>query len=196
MDKDKLKGLFKSLLSKKYIANLLVLMAIGVMALIVSSNFFMKDTRTKNIYSDPTENVLVQQNNQPMMEEEVVEHRLKEILQKIQGVGEVEVMVTFEMGTEIIPASNTTKSTDTTEEKDSGGGTRVVASENITETVVVANEGNGHKPLVLKEIKPQVNGVIVVAEGAENIEVKVKLYEAVKTVLQVPGHKVEVYSKK
>ncbi|AOY78398.1 stage III sporulation protein AG [Clostridium formicaceticum] len=188
--------MLKNLLSKKYIANLLVLMAIGVMALIVSSNFFMKDSRTKNIYSDPTEDVLVQQSSQPMMEEEVVEHRLKEILQSIRGVGEVEVMVTFEMGTEIIPASNTTKSTDTTEEKDSGGGTRVVASENITETVVVANEANGHKPLVLKEIKPQVNGVIVVAEGADSVEVKAKLYEAVKTVLQVPGHKVEVYSKK
>lgn len=196
MENNKLFNLLKELVSKKYIANILVLLAIAIMALIVSGDFFSRDAKTKNISNDPLGDVLVQQTQQQMTEEELVEYRLKNILKNIQGVGEVEVMVTFEMSTEIIPASNTTKSMDTTEEKDSGGGTRVIASESVTETVVVANEANLHKPLVLKEIKPQVNGVIVVAEGAENVEVKARLYDAVKTVLQIPGHKVQVYSKK
>lgn len=196
MDSNKLINILKELVSKKYIANFLVILAIAVMALIVSKDFFVKDSNSENIYNDPIEEVLVQQTHQQMTEEELVEFRLKNILKNIKGVGEVEVMVTFEMGTEIIPASNTTKSEDTTEERDSGGGTRIISSENVTETVVIANETNGHKPLVLKEIKPMVNGVIVVAEGAENVEVKAKLYDAVKTVLQIPGHKVQVYPKK
>ncbi|SES70942.1 stage III sporulation protein AG [Natronincola peptidivorans] len=195
MDKDKLKGMIKEFLSKKYIANILVLLAIAIMALIVSSDFLTKDTKTKNSFNEPLGDVLVQGTNIQMTEEEIVEYRLKNILQSIGGVGAVEVMITFEMGTEIIPASNTTKSTDTTEEKDASGGTRVIASDNVTETIVVANEANTHRPLVLKEIKPKVNGVIVVAEGAEDVVIKAKLYDAVKTVLQVPGHKVQVYSK-
>lgn len=48
---------------------------------------------------------------------------------------------------------------------------------------------------MLREIKPQVRGVIVVAEGAEDIEVKMRLYDAVKTVLQVSGDRVQVYAK-
>lgn len=104
-------------------------------------------------------------------------------------------MITFEMGSEIVPALNTVESRDTTEEKDSNGGTRTLNSESITTNTVISSESGGNKPLVLKEIKPQVNGVIVVAEGAQDVEVKAKLYEAVKTVLQVPGHRVQVYPK-
>ncbi|SDK51284.1 stage III sporulation protein AG [Natronincola ferrireducens] len=190
-----LNDILKELFSKKYMANILVLLAIALMALIVSSDFLSRDSKTRNTYEDPLGDVLVQQPQQAMTEEEIVEYRLKRILETIRGVGEVEVMITLEMGSEIIPASNSTRSADTTEEKDSNGGTRTMISESTTETIVIANEPSGHKPLVLKEIKPQVNGVIVVAEGAENIEVKAKLYDAVKTVLQVPGHKVQVYSK-
>ena len=127
-------------------------------------------------------------------EEEIIEGRLKEILQKIKGSGEVEVMVTFELGPEIIPASNTVESKDTTEEKDANGGVRTVISESITQNLVTTNSTSGNSPLVLKEIKPQVRGVIVVAEGAEDAEVKMQLYDAVKTVLQISGNKVQVYA--
>lgn len=113
----------------------------------------------------------------------------------MRGVGKVEVMITLEMGSEIIPASNTVNTNNTTEEKDSNGGVRVMTSQSSTQNIVTSNTGNSQKPMVLKEIKPQVNGVIVVAEGAENIEIKAKLYDAVKTVLQVPGHRVQIYPK-
>ncbi|MCC5909941.1 MAG: stage III sporulation protein AG [Clostridiaceae bacterium] len=196
MDNNKWKNGFKEILSKKYIANILVLLAVAVMALIVSNDFLVKDSGSKNFSKDPLDDVLVQQVQQPKTEEEIVEYRLKKILENIRGAGEVEVMITFEMGSEIIPASNTTRSTDTTEENDSGGGTRVIESESITETVVVSNDPGENRPLVLKEIKPQINGVVVVAEGADDIEVKANLYNAVRTVLQVPGHRVQVYSKK
>lgn len=196
MKDDKFKKIINDLLSKKHIANILVLLAVAIMTLIVSTDVFTKTLKPKATYNDSLENVFVKEDLKPRTDEELVEYRLKNILEKIRGTGEVQVMVTFEMGTEIIPASNVTRSTDTTEEKDSGGGTRIIASENIVESIVVTNETNGNKPLVLKEIKPQINGVIVVADGAEDIIVKERLYDAVKTVLQIPGHKVQVYSKK
>ncbi len=186
---------FKKVLSKKYIANLLVLLAVAVMALIISGDFFSLKPVSNNNLSGQEDQKVQASSAVNLSEEELVEHRLKRILEEIKGAGQVEVMITFEMGSEIVPALNTVESRDTTEEKDSNGGTRTLNSESITTNTVISSESGGNKPLVLKEIKPQVNGVIVVAEGAQDVEVKAKLYEAVKTVLQVPGHRVQVYPK-
>ncbi|KAB3537380.1 stage III sporulation protein AG [Alkaliphilus pronyensis] len=190
---EKWRDSFKKLLSKKYVANLIVLIAAAIMVLIISGDFSFKATPSKNINHNSLEDTLVEEVNSNKTEEDIVEARLKKILEAIRGAGNIEVMVTFEMGSEIIPAFNTTKSTDTTEERDSNGGTRVVISNNTTESIATTNHNSGNNPLVIKEIKPQIKGVIVVAEGADDLKVKSQLYEAVKTVLQIPGHRVEIY---
>lgn len=196
MNLKKINEFIRDMLSKKYIANIIVLLAVAIMALIFTGDFKAKDSSAKNVDKKSTGDMFVQENMRVETEEEIVETRLKEILQKIKGSGEVEVMVTFEMGSEIIPASNTVETNDATEEKDSNGGIRTVVSRNTTENIVTTNDNTGNKPLVLKEIKPQVKGVIVVAEGADDIEVKMQLYEAIKTLLQVPGNRVQVYTRK
>jgi len=195
MDMNKIGERLKELVSKKHVANIIVVMAVLVIALIAYSDFFIKSSTNNNSPGIIQDDVFVQTTDRDMTEEEVLEGKLKSILESMQGVGQAEVMITLEMGSEIIPASNTVQSYDTTEEKDSNGGVRQMTSQSSTENIVTSNNGNSQKPLVLKEIKPLINGVIVVAEGAENIEVKAKLYDAVKTVLQVPGHKVQIYSK-
>lgn len=184
----------KELISKKYVANIVVLLAIAIIALIFTSDFFGKASDVKNSLKKTGGDTLVQENDMLKTEEAVIEERLKQILGKISGAGEVEVMITFDMGSEIIPASNTVKTEDASEEKDASGGVRTVQSQNLTENIVISND-NTAKPLVLKEIKPQIRGVIVVAEGADDIEVKMRLYDAVKTVLQVSGDRVQVYAK-
>ena len=102
-------------------------------------------------------------------------------------------MVNLEDTAERIPAFNTTTINENTNENDSGGGAREVMREDLKQEVVTAN---GDSMMIIKEVKPNVKGVIVVAEGAEDILVKEKLYSAVKTVLGIAGNKVEVYSSK
>ena len=41
----------------------------------------------------------------------------------------------------------------------------------------------------------KIKGVIVVASGASDPDVKELLYDAVKTSLQISGHQVEIYEK-
>ena len=195
MDMDEIKKFLKELISKKYVANIMVILAVAVIALIFSSEFLAKDSSYKNNIKETLGDTLVQEDTFLKTEEEIIEARLKEILEKIKGSGKVEVMVTFELGAEIVPALNTVESKDTTEEKDANGGVRTVTSQNITENIVTVGGTSGNNPMVLKEIKPQVRGVIVVAEGAEDPEVKMRLYDAVKTVLQVSANKVQVYSR-
>lgn len=123
----------------------------------------------------------------------LLEVKLEDALSQLKGVNKVKVMITLEDTVEKIPAFNTTKNNETTNEIDSQGGTREIIRDDMTIQVVTSNEGG---LVVLKEIKPTVKGVIVIADGAEDIEIKEMLYEAVKTVLGIPGNKVEVYSSK
>ncbi|KAB3527573.1 stage III sporulation protein AG [Alkaliphilus serpentinus] len=184
----------KKLLQKKYVANLLVVITAGILLLIFFSDFGASSRTQNNSNRQYNDEILVNSEGQKT-DEEIVEGRLKRILQEIKGAGEVEVMITFEIGSEMVAAMNTVTSTDKTEEKDANGGTRVVTSESTTGNIATINDSSGNKPLVIKEIMPQIKGVIVVAEGADDIQVKSMLYEAVKTVLQVPGHKVQIYTK-
>lgn len=195
MKMKEIKELLKELISRKNVANIIVVLAVAVIALIFSSDLLVKNSSSKTNVKETSGDTFVQQDSIFKTEEEIVEARLKEILEQIKGSGKVEVMVTFEMGPEIVPASNTVETRDTTEEKDANGGVRIVTSENLTENVVTTNDNKGNNPLVIKEIKPQIRGVIVVAEGAEDAQVKMQLYDAVKTVLQISANRVQVYAK-
>ncbi len=121
------------------------------------------------------------------------EQRLKEILSAIKGAGKVEVMVTYSSGKEIIPAMNTVESTTTTEEEDSSGGTRIINQTDINSQPSTFNDTEGSKPIILKEVEPEIKGVIIISEGAEDIRVKMELMKAVQVALGVKPNQVEVF---
>ena len=50
-------------------------------------------------------------------------------------------------------------------------------------------------PVVLRTEKPKVRGVLVVAKGVDNIQVKAMVKEAVIRLLDVPAHRVSVSPK-
>lgn len=120
-----------------------------------------------------------------------LENRLIRILQKLKGVGNVDVMITLEDSIEKIPASNITKTTESTRETDSEGGLREINREDTNTQIVNSQSGS---LITIKEVNPTIKGVIVVAEGAEDPIVLETLYEAVKTVLGINGNRVQIYS--
>lgn len=187
----KIKKYLEKVGDKKFIYNLFIILIIGIILLIIA-NIFMEqkkdpkiDIELEKTFDNPAINDLDYGS--------ILEVKLEEILSQLKGVNKVKVMITLEDTIEKIPAFNTTKNNETTSEVDSQGGTREIIREDMTIQAVTGGEGS---LIVLKEIKPTVKGVIVIAEGAENLEVKETIYEAVKTVLGIPGNKVEVYSSK
>ncbi|GFN35448.1 sporulation stage III protein AG [Tepidimicrobium xylanilyticum] len=192
MDKllERMKEYLNKLDNKELIRNLFIILIIGII-LIILADIFIKDKK------DNISTLQLERNNDIKSNESdygaILEEKLENILSQLKGVGAVKVMITLEDTVEKIPAFNTTKNNETTSEVDSQGGTREIVREDMTIQVVTSNEGS---LVVLKEIKPTVRGVIVIAEGAEDIRVKEMLYEAVKTVLGVPGNKVEIYASK
>lgn len=114
------------------------------------------------------------------------EARLKNALSQIKGAGKVEVMLTYENGRELVPAL----STDT--QSSSQAGDQVSNSE-ATRPVTLSKSGE-EEPIVLKEVEPKIRGVIVIAQGADDIKVRMDLARAVSKVLDVTMDRIEVFT--
>lgn len=128
--------------------------------------------------------------------EAAYESELQSILQKIVGVGEVEVLVTIESTEEVTVDKNYKDSQQMTTERDTNGATRNISEVSRSGEVVLYQVSGDQKPLVLKVIRPKVRGVIVVAKGAENLTVKKMITEAVERGLDVPPHRISILPRK
>jgi stage III sporulation protein AG len=117
------------------------------------------------------------------------EERLKSILARINGVGEVQVMITYAGGSELVPAYNSDSSVQSSEEINTSGTTRTTRNESESKKPVTQQDGT----VLLSEKRPEVVGVIIVAQGAQNVEVRMALIKAAQTALDVPLNKVEVF---
>lgn len=124
------------------------------------------------------------------------ENQLKEALEGINGVDDVTVVVNVDATEKKILEKNTVSSSQTTEETDPKGGKRRIENQSEDEQLVISQEGEKELPIVIETKKPEIRGVLVVAKGAENIQVKTWIIEAVTRVLDVPMHRVSVLPKK
>ncbi|MEH7522169.1 stage III sporulation protein AG [Bacillus sp. JJ1503] len=218
MDKDK--GpftLLKKWLSKddqpdkkpgKYQYLLLVLL-FGAAIMLISNMFFNDKSSNANIP--------VMNNQQEAKEEEDVpafgqkqkagndmiaayersyEAQLKEALDAIIGVEDATVVVNVDATEAKILEKNRTSKTQVTDETDREGGKRNVEDISNEEQLVITRRGEEEVPIVIETKKPKIRGVLVVAKGADNIQVKKWIIEAVTRVLDVPSHRVAVMPKK
>lgn len=189
---EKIKKHLEEMNNKKFINNLFIILLISIIFLIVA-NVFLDSNKEKPEYVIDEQ---LKEYNYDIGSDysNYLEKKLINILSKLNGVGKVNVMITLEDSVEKIAAANTTTSTEKTMENDSEGGTREVLREDLT--IQVVTKGNNDSLMVVKEVQPTVQGVIVVAEGADDPATRETLYEAVKTVLGIKANKVQVYSSK
>lgn len=116
-----------------------------------------------------------------------MEDRLKRVLSKVDGVGDVDVIINYESTAERVPAFSEDRQVSKSDSQDT-------SSETTSEKSDIATvQGNGaSEALIVKENQPEVRGVIVVAQGAEDISVRMNLLNAVTTLLNVSADKVEI----
>ncbi|ABZ82899.1 stage iii sporulation protein ag, putative [Heliomicrobium modesticaldum Ice1] len=128
-------------------------------------------------------------------QERLLSERVASAVSKIEGVGATEVVVSLAQGTQSEYATNSNANNKKIEEKDKSGGTRVTSDNTDSRTVVVVKESTAAKeqPVVVRELRYQVAGVLVVAEGARDANVRQNISRAVCTLLDIPAHKVSVF---
>ncbi|WP_338470220.1 stage III sporulation protein AG [Niallia sp. XMNu-256] len=128
--------------------------------------------------------------------ERTYESQLKEALDAIVGVDDVTVVVNVDSTETKVFEKNRNTQTQLTDETDREGGKRKVEDQSIEEQLVIIQNGEKEVPIVAETKKPEIRGVLVVAKGADNIQVKKWIVEAVTRVLDVPSHRVAVMPKK
>lgn len=108
-----------------------------------------------------------------------LESRLEDVLSQVSGAGQVKVVINVESGKETVLAMETK-----IEES---------AGKKVTEEKPLVVNG---KTIVLKELTPKITGVIIVAEGAQNISVLTKISQATQSLLNIKSNQIEILSMK
>lgn len=175
---------------KKNYYNILVAIFLCIMLLILSNSIFDSNKKNNESIEYKEQTIDIENNN---TYEAQLEKRLKNILSKVSGVGNLEVMVAIESSKEIVTKDDIIKeNSNTNEEALNGDKRQIVLDKYETNTVKI----NGDKPLILKELSPKISGVLIVAQGGGNVEIKNKLIEATNALLGIEMHKIEVLEMK
>ena len=124
---------------------------------------------------------------------ENAEIRLKELLKRVEGVGNVEVMITVKATGESIPLKDTPYEKNSSNSEEGSGTKRTDQNEKAEEGTVMVEDSDGTvKPYVIKETVPEIEGVAVLAEGGGSNEIKKEIMEAVQALFNIKAHKIKV----
>lgn len=123
---------------------------------------------------------------------QVLEQRLTQALSKVAGVGQVQVMITLKSSKELVVEREAAVTRQATNETDSQGGSRVISQVEAGDSVVYRSVGSDSEPYVVKTMLPEIEGVLVVAEGAGSGTVKCTVTAIVQALFDVEAHKVSV----
>lgn len=115
---------------------------------------------------------------------EALEKRLEEVLSLIDGAGKVRVMITLKDTGEKVVEKDTTRRTDS-----NATGTQ---GQDMTSSSVYERDGSVETPYISNELTPQVEGVLVVAQGGGNSIVKQHLLQSVMALFPLEAHKITI----
>jgi stage III sporulation protein AG len=122
-----------------------------------------------------------------------IEDNLKNILSQISGVSDVAVMITYSSEEKIIPVYDVKE--EVTVEENSDGDETNTSKKTTTEKTVAYEEIDGGKVAIVEsKISPEIIGAIITAKGLDSTNT-LKIKSAVSNTLNIPVHKVEIFSK-
>ena len=98
-----------------------------------------------------------------------LEGRLENILRKVNGIGEVKVMITLKTSKQQIPLKDVPYTQEGLNEIDGEGGSRTNNRIQKEESTILVTDGDVNtRPYILQEQEPEVE-VLVIAEGGDNV---------------------------
>ncbi len=154
---------------------------VGILLLVIAIPVSKEDQAEEN-FVDVTK-------SEPVHLETTIEEQLKEILQKISGVGRVDVFINYEDRGRIVVEKDESFSEELIEETDSNGGRRITTTARKDRETVYGSE---EIPYVVQEFSPAVKGILVVAEGAGNVSVKKQILETIEALFGLDAHKISI----
>ena len=167
-----LKEKISNLQSRPKIVKVIIIILICLIALIYVFDLFE---------TDKNENTTTQYGIDINNYKSELERSLMDALENISGVGKVKVMITFKSNQEIIYECESEYSSN------NNGENKQYSQSNKT---VMKDTGNTNDGLIKKINEPQINGVLVICDGASDVNVKTKVTEAVKKLFSISNARV------
>lgn len=183
MDREVLKKRIKELGYKKVV----LLVLAGVCLLLLSIPGKQKNDRKEEKTQEEQVDDYVER----------MEKKLENVLGKVEGMGKVKVMITAKSSKEqvVLKDSPSEKSQEKTRNEGGELQERLQWEGNET-TVMQEGEGGENSPYVTKELQPEIEGVVVIAQGLVNAKIEKEINDAVGALFSVPSHKIKVMKMK
>jgi len=203
MFKDKFKNI-KSIIikktdgnNKKNIENLVVFLVLLIITVIAINTIWGTDKEeTKSKDTNSTYKQLadsLDSSNNKEIEEYNLEEELEDILSKIAGVGKVQVLITYSETSEVVAMYNETYTSSNTEETDTNGGIRKIQSTDTNKEIIYEEKDGEKIPITQKVVMPKMEGAIITAEGAGNVNIKTNIIQAVSAATGLSTYRIQVF---
>ena len=151
-----------------------------------------EDRDTQASDSDMAENALAVMARVSASYEAELEQRVQEILKNVEGVGKVDVMIVLKSSGEKVVQVDGKNSHSLTEEQDSTGGTRRIENQEQEQNTVMVSGNGENVPVIAKELRPELSGIIISAEGGGNPAIQSEISAAMEALFGLPAHKIKV----
>ena len=175
------------MLSDKMLIGLVALIGIGMSFLYLGKGV---DTTVQTLQAKTDQPTTATTNTKIAALEKELENKLQANLQIMEGVGKVRVSVSFATGLKSEYARNDNVTKNTSQETDKTGGTRETTQ--VTENNQVVMPNGSSQPVVVVEDRPEIAGVLIIAEGARDPNVREGIHTAVQTLLNITSNKITV----
>lgn len=124
---------------------------------------------------------------------EYLEGKIAGALEHVSGVGKTEIIITFSSNGQKIVEKDQQSDSQKTVEADSAGGTRNSEDRSSERTSVYIQEADGSQtPYISEELLPEIQGVVVIAEGGDNAVVVKNITEAIQALFGLEAHKIKI----
>ena len=193
MDLKKLIELIKKDGNSNKFSNLIVICLIGIL-LVIAASFFKNSNSIASVTNknEKVSNTAEEKNMTTTEYENEQEVKLKALLQSIQGIGNVQVMINFSNDSDEVAAYNENSTSSVINEVDNSGGKRTTVQNSQSNSVVLATNGENTGPVIISTNKPKINGVMIVAEGAEQSNIKLDIITSVAELFDISEDRVNV----
>lgn len=182
--------------------NLIVLVLAGILLIVITLP--TKDTKDIQKSEEPGQTEVKEAAGSENAEEvdyldiyeytAYLEKKLEQMLVKIDGAGNVSVMITLEASAKQIVEKEETLSRNNTLESDSEGGNRSIYEIDTGQQTVYYKSDNVQTPYISQTILPEISGVLIVAQGARSASVKKSMVEIAQALFGIEAHKISVVS--
>lgn len=166
----------KKAISKIGPMKLCIVIVCGIFLMAISWGEREKDTVTTSTTEEEPASELTSLDEYKQEREE----ELRQLLQKVEGVGAADVMITLKASNEKVTLKDNSVKGENNEEK----------------TVLVENHNRDSSPYIVQEKEPEIEGIVVVCDGGCDSVIKREITEAIGALFSIESHKIKIMKSK